>query len=847
MCNYTIKITRAVFRHILKLHNYFEDIARVLTDLSQGNLGDTKKLRGYRYRTGDLWRTKRGDIRVIWRRYIENNHEIILVIAAGLRRDIYQNIYKKIRRDVNTEGAITLAELLGIEETRLEHLPTYQFDHKRVTSWYQFVYGGYLYSPLLTPEQQAISQRLITAKPPNHTPINSFLLQSAPGTGKTVCAALIACELFKTAGWNVALIVPEALRSDLEKFTEIKSILQEQDLNSQEQSPNFFLGTFKEWLQQAEPNTYAQIATDEEELTALQQELRRVHIIDPSDEIKYRDLVLFRAFVLNGNNLGDLDNNITKKENKDAITRVEGVNINNWKEILGDKKNWLDGLEEITKTIPPPEGIRTLLIFDEAQDYLMAEIEAIKQMLLRWHQHNHSHVLWLLGDMNQRIKPTGFDWGQLQLNRKHKLTYNYRNTRRILEFANIFHSFAQAANLQNRGEHLPHPSDPKNCFEEGEPVRILECKSPEELSQVLSGLSKRVRYTSNQDDRDNRSVLQELSSRVKLIHQDIAHIPPEDQKPGIDYLKVTEAKGREFDACVAFSVFQGQGKLSMEEASNLYTIFTRPRYRLLIITRTDEIKRIGRNHFNQCQVFNFSDADQPLAWITEFANGEQVFQDPDRISNLIYERLRSQPLRIYWDTYAALRAARFDNQTVLGIEQKAIEILRAPKKDESQKDESQKDESQKDESQKDESQKDESQKDESQKDESQKDEIILQELTELRELEQQQPSTFWSPIDIVPLKCLLLRALGRYWDAVEEISQLQESNPEEYRSVVERIANELEQQGLIYEGARVRMRIGEDIPQDYPFRDIIAHQHGSIVSVLCQAAINQISQGETNE
>ena len=812
MCNYTIKITRAVIRHILKLHNYFEDIARVLTDLSQGNLGDTKKLRGYRYRTGDLWRTKRGDIRVIWRRYIENNHEIILVIAAGLRRDIYQNIYKKIRRDVNTEGAITPAELLGIEETRLEHLPTYQFDHKRVTSWYQFVYGGYLYSPLLTPEQQAISHRLITAQPPNHTPINSFLLQSAPGTGKTVCAALIACQLFKTAGWNVALIVPEALRSDLEKFTEIKSILQEQESNSQDQRPNFFLGTFKEWLQHAEPNIYAQIATDEEELTAFH-----------SDNIKYRDLVLFRAFVINEHNLGDLNNNRTYIENTAVIQQLRRVNINDWKQRLGDKKNWLEGLQQITETIPPPEGIRTLLIFDEAQDYLIAEIEAIKQMLLRWHQHNHSHVLWLLGDMNQRIKPTGFDWGQLKLNTTHSLTYNYRNTQRILEFANIFHSFAQAANLQNQGRWLPDPSDPKNCFEEGEPVRILECNSPEELSQVLSGLSKRVRYTSNQDDRDNRSVLQELSSRVKLIHQDIAHIPPEDQNlPGIDYLKVTEAKGREFDACVAFSVFQGQGKLSMEEASNLYTIFTRPRYRLLIITTTDEIKRIGRNHFNQCQFFNFSNADQPLAWITEFANGEQVFQDPDRISNLIYERLRSQPLRIYWDTYAALRAARLDNQTVLEIEQKAIEFLRSPKKDESQKDESQ-------------------------KDESQKDEIILQELTELRELEQQQPSTFWSPIDIVPLKCLLLRALGRYWDAVEEISQLQESNPEEYRSVVERIANELEQQGLIYEGARVRMRIGEDIPQDYPFRDIIAHQHGSIVSVLCQAAINQIYQGETND
>ncbi|MFB2737498.1 hypothetical protein [Umezakia ovalisporum] len=843
MCNYTIKITRAVFRHILKLHNYFEDIVQVLTDLSQGRWGDTKRLQGYQ----DLWRTRRGDIRVIWTR---NNYEI-LVIAAGLRPDVY----KKIPIDVNPEGAITLAELMGIEPTRVEHLPTYQFDHKRVTSWYEFVYGGYLYSPLLTPEQQAISKQLITALPPNHTPINSFLLQSAPGTGKTVCAALIACELFKTAGWNVALIVPEALRSDLENFTEIKSILQQQELNSQdqelnldslqqgkrrdiygqiatdeeeltalqqellnghcdeiehesnsqEQRPNFFLGTFKEWLQQVEPNIYAQIATDGEELTALQQELRRLHLIDPPDEIPYRDLVLFRAFVINEDNLGNLNNNTTYIENQNAIARVGEVNITHWKQRLGDKTTWLEGLQQITETIPPPEGIKTLLIFDEAQDYLIAEIEAIKQMLLRWHQHNHSHVLWLLGDMNQRIKPTGFDWGQLELNTTHPLTYNYRNTQRILEFANIFHDFAQAANLQNQGRRLPDPSDPKNCFEEGEPVRILECNSPEELSQVLSGLSKRVRYTSNQDNRDNRSVLQELSSRVKLIHQDIA---PEDQNlPGIDYLKVTEAKGREFDACVAFSVFQGQGTLSMEEASNLYTIFTRPRYRLLIITTTDKIERIGRNHFNQCQVVNFSSADQPLAWITEFANGEQVFQDPDRISNLIYERLRSQPLRIYWDTYAALRAARFDNQTVLGIEQKAIEFLRA----------------------------------------SQTHDSIQQELTKLRELEQQQFSTFWSPIDIFPLKCLLLRALGRYWDAVEEISQLQESNPEEYRSVVERIANELEQQGLIYEGARVRMRIGEDIPQDYPFREIIAHQHGSIVSVLCQAAINQISQGETND
>ena len=70
----------------------------------------------------------------------------------------------------------------------------------------------------------------------------------------------------------------------------------------------------------------------------------------------------------------------------------------------------------------------------------MQRNQAINKMLETWQtEHQHPTLIWLLGDMNQRIQPVDFDWGDLHLSRTYTLKYNYRNTQNILQFADIFY------------------------------------------------------------------------------------------------------------------------------------------------------------------------------------------------------------------------------------------------------------------------------------------------------------------------------------------------------------------------------------------------------------------------
>jgi mRNA-degrading endonuclease RelE of RelBE toxin-antitoxin system len=811
-----IRIVRTAFRDIQKLsHQYSETVAEILKQMSQGNLGDCRKLKGYT----DLWRTKQGDLRVIWERI---NSQEILVIKAGLRKDVYQGVIEDRYRN----PTYTLANLMGIEESQVEDIPTFNFNVYKTSSWYQFIYGAYLYSPHLTQEQIKLFYQLLATIQRSYsysnyselTNINSFLLQSAPGTGKTVCAAVIASEFYKNHDCNVVLILPEALCSELREYTEIKEILQDQQRN-------FFIGTFAEWLCQSAPELYQLVATSSEELQALQAEAKRVHAISRDELILYRDLILFRAFVLGRDEIYQ-SRHPNYRENISRIRQLEKINDTRWKEGLRNGISWIEGVYTITEIAHPSrsnpfwqtyflswtvrlgsdtliryflstmaygENIKntTMFILDEAQDYLMYEIRSIIKMLERWQvNYHHNSILWLLGDKNQNIMPTDFDWGKLELTRTNSLRYNYRNTKYIIEFANIFHSFAQEANSVRKGRHLPQPSNPEDAFENGEPVKILEFSSEEQALQILTKLSEKIINTSSSNQ---RSLLREISSRVKVICKDI----PKKYKnlPGIDYLNVQQAKGREFDSCVTFCVLGGEGKPSFEEATSWYTTFTRPRYRLLVIATTEEINRIGRDKFNKCDPIQISNIDEVFKWITDFANGEQILGNIEGVCNIIYESLISEPIKIYRDTYAALRLTQINNTQLAEIENTSIKLL-----------------------------------------------AHHQHKNIVQELDLLQHDQICSDIDRIPLKCLLLRALGSYWDAVEEASLLQEIDPQESKRIILEIANDLERKQLVYEAARVRMKIGISIPEDYPFRKEIINQDGSLVSLLCHAAINKIKE-----
>jgi len=541
------------------------------------------------------------------------------------------------------------------------------------------------------------------------------------------------------------------------------------------------VGTLREWFAKVDPKLYAKVASLSEELAAFK------NAISANQDFSWHDLCLYRSFINPGDQF-NRDRDPIYQDNQARIAEIrrhlipERLQTN-----LQNKISWLDGLKELTTQLSPigqGENNDTIFIFDEAQDYLLYELQLIVKMLNRWKTDRCRTVICLLGDMNQRIYPVNFDWGHLELNRRSTLKYNYRNTEKILEFANIFHGFAKQRNRGNR--HLPEPSSPSDAFEKGEPVKLLECSSKEEALNFLDKLNQTIRHSTG------RYLMRKLSDRVTLIHQSI----PEERQNlhGIEYVSIEKAKGREFEACIAFCVFEGQAETpSFEEANNWYMIFTRPRYRLLAIATSDEITRIGREHFQKCEhYFNISNRQSLLKWIAELSNAEDLIQNSNAISDLIYRGLKTEPIQIYWDTYTALQRARIDDGKIAEIEAKIVAALKNQDRD-----------------------------------------ILREELD--------QTEFIFSLIDRVQLRCLILRSLDRSWEAVDEAAQIAQDYPQQYHRLLNAIADELVAKKLIYEAARIRAKIGLPLPREYPFRDAINGQTGSLVSLLCQAAIAKIS------
>ncbi|MBE9186551.1 hypothetical protein IQ270_18125 [Microcoleus sp. LEGE 07076] len=401
----SVKIIRAAFREIQKLsYDNFQIVYQIISGLSQGSHQDVKSLQGHE----NLWRTRQGQLRVIWERDSGN----IVVIKAGLRGDIYDRVFDSRNRTYPLEIE-AIEELNKPQGTALVYHPAYEISledsnwNKEEDRWYKFIYANYYrYSPVLTS-----SQKLPFAELMQHGiwSTNNWLVQSGPGTGKTVCAALIACELHREQGWNTMLIVPPAVREDLENYSEIKKI-------KEQNSEGFWLGTFPDWVRKVDPELGDRLATSEEELTALRELVRFEGLAPRLGEISSRDVLLYQAFVLdleNGNN----DRNPIFQENRQRIEILENIRPELWRRKLGDRLCNFGVATQLISARPSPlyQNQPTILIVDEAQDFLLAQLKALIAVREAWENQRHSTYLWLLGDLNQRIQPVDFDWGQLQL------------------------------------------------------------------------------------------------------------------------------------------------------------------------------------------------------------------------------------------------------------------------------------------------------------------------------------------------------------------------------------------------------------------------------------------------
>ncbi|MEO1186432.1 MAG: DEAD/DEAH box helicase family protein, partial [Cyanobacteria bacterium J06636_27] len=149
-----------------------------------------------------MFRTKKNKVRVIWKK--EDNN--IVIIKAASRDDAYENDLKY--RDFNNQESIIDKELFQELELELElqskeicEQPAYKWSQEN-SDWYKFVFNNYRYSPVITGYQKEFLDKVFNSfntyrYSESNERLNNqaCIIQSAPGTGKTLCATLFACEV----------------------------------------------------------------------------------------------------------------------------------------------------------------------------------------------------------------------------------------------------------------------------------------------------------------------------------------------------------------------------------------------------------------------------------------------------------------------------------------------------------------------------------------------------------------------------------------------------------------------------------------------------------------------------
>ena len=148
-----IRIIKAALREIQKLpYSACENVYEILRSLSLGTDTDTKYLE--KYNQLRLLRTRKGDVRVIWK---EDDNNDILVIKAAFRDKAF--VDDCTTRDFDNQELINGledddSEELQLAETDYCQHPAYQWNHEINSDWYKFVFNSYRYSPIITSYQK---------------------------------------------------------------------------------------------------------------------------------------------------------------------------------------------------------------------------------------------------------------------------------------------------------------------------------------------------------------------------------------------------------------------------------------------------------------------------------------------------------------------------------------------------------------------------------------------------------------------------------------------------------------------------------------------------------------------
>ncbi len=739
----------------------------------------TIRLRGYT----DRWRSRidlggGSSLRFVW---IENKAD----------RSI-RFLYVDQRDDDTYEGL-----------DQLPQEPAYLWNGELDAEWRFFLNSGYQKSLVLT-EAQRLAIAPIDSSYIHHsahhkdsarTGFFAQITQGPAGSGKTVVASKGASERY-AADWRVIFLLPQHL------LKEVKALPWMQSIPIDDPRQGFFYGTFSDWIAFACPKIAQKSLSPDEELRILkkiavgaERSKQQLNLQD----LGLRDLILYEAFVLRDGS--EQHKNAVYKDNRRRIEALKHIKPEWWHEEFSklDKRSRADIAEQLREkwedksttfeidNFQSENKNGSIFIIDEAQDYLLSEIEAIKSLCRHIHQDSHLMThLWLLGDLNQRITPVDFSWRALQLGKPNQLPEkSLRNSGRILAFSNLLLSPVAEASRDYDSRHQQKPADPNNADEVGEPVKLLVYPGQLETEDFLKQLSQSIGINHKTISKD-RSLIHTLASRVKILTDEAFESQFGSE---LDFLNVHEVKGQGFDTCIVFNIFKHTGKRPVSENWwQWYTLLTRTRSRLLVIV-THEQHALLKTHIpailSACEQIDSQcpDAIESLCQWIQAENNDVDFSIDQKtiVKRCLIDSLQAHPPIIYDDTYEILDQIELVGEERTALEETMMQKIRDYSAD-----------------------------------------TIKAELDRLKKLPKAHLLT-----------SLILRATDQYWEGTQAINALKKgSQSKEYIRVVEAVAENLENDGLLVEAARVRhRRLGTPYPEAFPFPEV-AKTEENLISVL---------------
>ena len=277
-----------------------------------------------------------------------------------------------------------------------------------------------------------------------------------------------------------------------------------------------------------------------------------------------------------------------------------------------------------------------IIIVDEVQDLSSIECENLISLWFHLLRNRESHF-FLLGDFNQQITPSGFEWSTLyelvvqkaklyqqpvQEREEHFLTNNYRTTDEIADFVyNVMKNVVPKAlaDQDYAQRFLEFSIDPRKTLAINLVEKILQIKEEggELIPHVLvgtpelftQGLEKYVETLKCQKDlpaeddkRFSTVIITEHGSDIgDLISKESAKYVLDNDL--IEVIPVLSCKGLEFDRCVLHGLsIKNNGEIEQDLVSRWYTSFTRAKLQLLIYLTNQEFDFIESLGWDQIPV-----------------------------------------------------------------------------------------------------------------------------------------------------------------------------------------------------------------------------------------------------